>query len=286
MMTERKLTLFVLLAVLALVLQACAPADVSGLVATGIAGTQQAGGGAPLQPTQAEQATTAPTATQAEPTLEPTMAPTQPIVPQTGGGGALLVVSQDTNCRSGPGTRYTWRGTVTAGSQVEVLKTFSGGDYVVIANPSGEGECWLWLAYANPRSFADQGLPAATQPPTPTIVPSPTATALPPFDWSGDWRVKIVDNTNTEIYGTASFSAHGNVVKAWASFENGQSYEFTAELNPGYQSTKGGYYSGSASGGWYALMQPSLNQFNGNMDGTWQLCGWRSYSSMPSSCGN
>src|SRR5690606_7588869 len=76
-MTTRKLAFFGLL-LAGLALQACAPADVSGLVATGIAGTQQADA---LLAAAAEANLPTATPVTAEPTQAPTLEPTaQPTV--------------------------------------------------------------------------------------------------------------------------------------------------------------------------------------------------------------
>jgi hypothetical protein len=134
----------------ALFLQACGP-DVQAGIATGIAQTQQisaletaavGGGGGDSG--------------QAQSNAEPGQSNTAP----------LVSVSKNTNCRSGPRADYTLLTTINVGQQVEVLKTYSQ-EYLLIKNPNGSGDCWLFLRYADTTDFSAFNLVGATQPPTP-----------------------------------------------------------------------------------------------------------------------
>jgi hypothetical protein len=148
-------TLMFLTVLSALLLQACGASG--DAIATGIAQTQQisdletaaAGGGGAVQPS----------AEVAQPSNTPA-----PSV-------ALVSVSQNTNCRSGPRQDYSLLTTINVGQQVEVLKTFSN-DYVLVKNPNGSGDCWLFLQYADTTDFSAFDLVAATQPPTPKAPPT------------------------------------------------------------------------------------------------------------------
>lgn len=284
-MSTRKLSiLFVLMAALAL--QACAaPADVAGLVATGIAGTQQASGllteaAAANQPTPTHTPEAA--APSPEPTAEPTATSTASAsVPS----GAVVTVSQNTNCRSGPGTQYTWRGMFRAGQQTEVLKVYSGGDYAVVVDPSGEGECWLWLAYASPTSFESYNLPQATKPPVPVVfTPGPTAT--PVYIWVGDWNVRVEELGSGVIRtGSITFGRSGEVITGSVLLTpGGILYELAGSMMPGHAKVAGDFEQGGQTGGWAATMNSSLTQFSGNINGIMALCGWRTGSPPPSSC--
>ncbi len=285
-MTTRKLSLlFVLIAAVAL--QACAPAaDVAGLVATGIAGTQQASG---LLTEAAAANQPAPTNTPeaAAPTPEPTAEPTQAVSapPQSSASGAVVTVARDTNCRSGPGTQYTWRGVFRAGQQTQVLKVYSGGDYVVVVDPSGEGECWLWLGYASPTSFEGYGLAEAVRPPVPVVL-TPAPTPTPVYIWDGDWTIRVIDTaTQDKQTGTISFRRSGEVitgsVQVWPS---GLIYEFAGSMMPGHVKVAGDYIQGATSLGWSATMSSNLMQFSGNLHGVLELCGWRTGSHQPAQC--
>jgi hypothetical protein len=104
---------------------------------------------------------------------------TSPITPTATMAMALISVSQTTNCRSGPRGDYSYITEINAGEEVEVLMTFPGANYVVVRNPNGSGNCWLWLEYADQTDFGSFGLPVATQPPTPTPTNTATSTATP-----------------------------------------------------------------------------------------------------------
>lgn len=285
-MTTRKLSLlFVLIAALAL--QACAPAaDVAGLVATGIAGTQQASG-LLTEAAQANQPAPTNTPEAAAPSPEPTAEATQVVSapPAASGSGAVVTVSRDTNCRSGPGSQYTWRGVFRAGQQTEVLKTYSGGHYAVVVDPSGEGECWLWLGYASPTSFEGYNLPEATRPPLPVVIqPGPTATPI--YTWVGEWSVRVVDLGSGMIRnGQISFHRSGEVITGTVVLApDNITYELAGSMMPGHIKVAGDFEQATNRGGWAATMNRSLVQFSGNINGIFALCGWRSGSQMPNEC--
>jgi len=149
-----------LVVMMALLLAACGP-DAEAAIATGIVQTQlfgaleTAAAGAAQEQTATEsgQASTTPTETE-----QATFTPAPP--------AAFVTVSQNTNCRSGPRVDYSFVTTINAGQQVEVLKTFSK-EYAVVRNPNGEGDCWLFLQYADTTEISAFNLAAATQPPTP-----------------------------------------------------------------------------------------------------------------------
>lgn len=143
-------TFLLLLGFAALFLQSCGLSTEAG-IATGIFQTQQissletaAAGGAPVQSAGSSAGGELPSS------------------------AAQVSVSQNTNCRSGPGTNYSILTTINAGQPVEVLKTFSDA-YVLVNNPAASGDCWLFLQFADSTDFSGFGLPVATQPPTPAV---------------------------------------------------------------------------------------------------------------------
>ncbi len=172
-----------LAAAMACNLPGAAPALDSGLaatqtiqaLATAVAATlQSAEGAAPVEAPGAtatvEPGTPAPTAT---PSLTPSITPTAtPAVP-------VVQVSQNTNCRSGPGKVYDLLGALLKGEQAVVLGRTADSTYWYIENPDRPGgSCWLWGRYAS-VSGDTVGLPVLTPPPTPTSTLTPTATAVP-----------------------------------------------------------------------------------------------------------
>ena len=90
-----------------------------------------------------------------------------------------VLVSVNTNCRSGPGVGYQLLDSLVIGQQAQVTQRAPQGfNYVLINRPNGGGECWLWLQYATITGDISN-LPVATPPPspTPTFTATPTATA-------------------------------------------------------------------------------------------------------------
>ncbi len=96
------------------------------------------------------------------PTLTPTVTETPtPEVP-------MVYISENTNCRTGPGLVYDWLVTAQKGEQSEAVAKDPLGEYWYIRQPGQEGSfCWLWGKYATP-SGDTASLPVFTPPPSPT----------------------------------------------------------------------------------------------------------------------
>lgn len=270
--------LFLILAVSAMLLSACAP-NSDAAIQTAIAQTLQisqlqtaaAGGGQPS-------ATTGPadTATPSEsPTITLTSTASIPYVS----------VSQNTNCRTGPSQFYGLVTTVTVGQQVEVLKTFSNS-YAVVRNPNGSGDCWLWLQYANQTNFSSYNLPQATQPPTPTHTFTPTSTTAP-YNFEGSWNIKFGN-----YFGSTNIFRSGNNISATIILDvsgTDYKYEITGSIGGGGQTASGTWELVDPAGGngsfQWQIKSGNTNQFVGNGNsGVHEFCGWRSGSSAPSPC--
>ena len=95
-----------------------------------------------------------PNTTQQPPTRTPIIISDRPMVS----------VSYKTNCRTGPGMRYSIIGGLLVGEKAEVVGVSENGEYWVIKNPSRPGECWLWGRYATVVGNTS-GLPRLTPPP-------------------------------------------------------------------------------------------------------------------------
>jgi hypothetical protein len=97
-----------------------------------------------------------------------------------------VTVSSPTNCRAGPSTDYDLLYTLNVGETAEVVGKYSGGNYWVINNPDGGGNCWLWGEYATISGDTDN-LPEMIPPPAPPTdvakvhpkKPTPTDTPVP-----------------------------------------------------------------------------------------------------------
>jgi uncharacterized protein YraI len=99
-----------------------------------------------------------------------------------------VMVSVDTNCRSGPGSSYTYLGALLVGENAEVVGRNLDGTYWIIRNPDQPaGTCWLWGQYAS-VSGNIYGLPVYS---TPGIVPTITRTP-----YSSQVRVTVWVDTN------------------------------------------------------------------------------------------
>ncbi len=275
---------FVLIVAASLLLQACGGLNTADLVNTAVAQTAQisqlqtaaaGGGGGQVQASNTPEPGAPSSTPAALDTATSSFTATSSI--------PFVTVSENTNCRTGPNTNFGVVTTVNTGQQVEVLKVSSISDYVVVRNPSGSGDCWLWLRYADNTNFSSYNLPSATQPPTPT----PTFTPTPAFDWSGNWTIQVV-NGGTTYSGTFACTVSGTGSSLTCNTTiNGFPYTFTGSISGNHQ-TAGGTYSGTSSGDWDAQIKSgNMNQFVGNIVTgglTWDFCGWRSGSSLPSPC--
>ena len=95
-----------------------------------------------------------------------TPTPTQPVATRTPirSDTPMVSVSYKTNCRTGPGVRYTIIGGLFVGERAEVVGVSEDGEYWVIKNPLRPGECWLWGRFATVEGDISR-LPRMTPPP-------------------------------------------------------------------------------------------------------------------------
>ncbi len=82
----------------------------------------------------------------------------------------VLLVSADTNCRSGPGQSYPVLVVLKEKTQVEVTGRYQNNSYWIVKMPNGSGECWMWGEFATP-SGSVASMPEMTPPPTSTPAP-------------------------------------------------------------------------------------------------------------------
>ena len=106
-------------------------------------------------------------------TLELTATPSVPEV----------TVSQNTNCRSGPGVAYDNIGALLIGQKGIVVGKNTSTGYWIINNPGKTGTCWLFPQYAtvsgNTANLQEYSIPP-TPTPTATATFTPTPTLAPP----------------------------------------------------------------------------------------------------------
>jgi len=91
-----------------------------------------------------------------------------------------VIVSQNTNCRTGPGVIYDNIGALVIGQKGIVVGKNSSTGYWIINNPGKTGTCWLYPQYAtvsgNTANLQEYSIPPT---PTPTSTPTSTPTATP-----------------------------------------------------------------------------------------------------------
>ncbi len=251
--------------------------DAEDLAATYVAQTDMPQAGQTSNGTQADEEPTPSELPTETATITPS--PTKTLTPTS--EEPQVHVDVDTNCRSGPGDDYVIEGGLLVGEDAEVVGKWNVGDYWIIPNPGGRGECWLWGNYATLEGPTDD-LPLYTQPPTPT----PTFTPTPTVDWSGSWETQWDCGGGTWCISSISVTQSGN--SASGSFVyGGTNYVMNGTLSADYLTWSG--TSETASGAFpesFTLKMINDNQFIGNLDGTRAWCGYRTGSGAghPSPC--
>jgi hypothetical protein len=82
-----------------------------------------------------------------------------------------VIISGNTNCRTGPGSVYDWLHTYLAGDQALLLGKSADEAFWFINDQNGLiPDCWLWGKFATPAGDT-AFVPVFTPPPTPTPMP-------------------------------------------------------------------------------------------------------------------
>jgi len=135
----------------------------------------------------------------------------------------MISVSEDTNCRTGPGKVYDYVGALMVGEKAEVVGKNTPSNYWIIKNPDRSGTCWLWGYYATVvgnTANLQEYVPPPT--PTPAIPNAPSDFALlqkdniisAPPNCAGDFTITWKDNSENE----SGFNLYQNGVQI-ASYE-------------------------------------------------------------------
>ncbi len=217
-------TLFIILVMAALALQACnLPEGVDpnapdlNLTVTANAAmilTAQAQGLQPLaEAAQPGSVDPAPAGIDAPPPTEAAGGPSANAATPTVtlSGAPIVTVSIATNCRTGPGQAYGISYGLPVGQTAEVVGKNTSTNYWIIKIPNGNGTCWLWGQYATVTGDAST-LPTVAIPPTPTptVTATPTITAtlaLPPAAPSNPSAVLLTCTTSNFVQTfTAAFT--------------------------------------------------------------------------------
>jgi hypothetical protein len=147
----------------------------------------------------------------------------------TTSGAVTVTVSQNTNCRSGPGQAFNEVGSLGPGQIAEVIGKDTFDNYWIIKLPDGSGKtCWLWGQYAtvtgDPSKVADVATPTPKGGSAASTGPlnAPTLTgAVNCVDVGGgdfeyqiglDWKDNSTNETKFNIYTSTSdkFTAPAN----------------------------------------------------------------------------
>ncbi len=143
-------------------------------IATSVALTVEASG---QIPPNAEIPTPLPTMTQPPPPTEIPATPTITLSPTP--SIPMASVSEDTNCRTGPGKVYDRIGALMTNETAEVVGKNTFNNYWIIKNPDSNGNCWLWGYYAtivgNTADLQEYAVPPT---PTPSIPVAPSNLAV------------------------------------------------------------------------------------------------------------
>ncbi|KAA3648310.1 MAG: hypothetical protein DWQ07_04775 [Chloroflexi bacterium] len=222
------------------------------------------------QPPAGDAATPTETLIPATPTI--TLTPTSAV--------PMVSVSTATNCRNGPGIPYDIVGSLSPGQNGNIAAQSSVNNYVLIQNPAGGPNCWLWLQHATITGDISS-LPVVTPPPSPT----PTFTPTPEIDWTGTW------NTDADGAVTMNITQTGNSVSG-SGTGGGVTVTINGTVSANGMTVSGTYSTnlgGSGSFTWQ-LIGGSMDQFNGNYqqtlpaagNGPW--CGGRNGAGLPATC--
>jgi len=76
-------------------------------------------------------------------TSYPTYTPAVPTDTPTPVPGATLLINQNANCRSGPGTAYGIADTLYQGQTVPILGRNDTNTWFEVKRPTGDGVCWV-----------------------------------------------------------------------------------------------------------------------------------------------
>lgn len=147
----------------------------------------------------------------------------------TTSSAVTVTVSQNTNCRSGPGQAFNDVGSLGPGQIAEVIGKDTFDNYWIIKLPDGSGKtCWLWGQYATVTGDASKVADVATPTPkggsaastgplnAPTLTGSVNCVDVGGGDYEYqiglDWKDNSTNETKFNIYTSTSdkFTAPAN----------------------------------------------------------------------------
>lgn len=160
---------------------------------------------------------------------------TQPVT-----GGVTVTVSQNTNCREGPGQEFNEIGALAPGQTAEVVGKDTKNNYWVIKLPGDSGKtCWLWGQYATVTGDTSQVADMPTPTPNSSSAGVPNAPTLLDAQLKctnqggGNYQYKLTlkwaDNSSNENK-FVIYSSNGN---SFSTAPNKTSFSFEAVLPSG-----------------------------------------------------
>lgn len=132
-----------------------------------------------------------------------------------------VILSENTNCRTGPGKVYDLVDTFIPGQTIEVIGKTTTNEYWYVRSPNNGTEfCWLWGFYATGGNLGNVGV--LTPPPTPTPAPNFEA-SYAGLDTCVGWWVELnLKNTGAVTFKSMSISVRDTVTDVLLSdFGNG-----------------------------------------------------------------
>ena len=152
-------------------------------------------------------------------TETPAFTPTSAFTPTP--SFSYVILSENTNCRTGPGKVYDLVDTFTPGQTIEVIGKNPTNEYWYVRSPNNGTEfCWLWGFYATGGNLGNVGV--LTPPSTPTPAPN-FEVSYAGLDTCVGWWVELnLKNTGAITFKSMSISVRDTVTDVLLSdFGNG-----------------------------------------------------------------
>lgn len=123
---------------------------------------------------------------------------------------AYVNLSENTNCRTGPGQAYPLVDTFLIGQTIEVLGKNSTNEYWYVRSPNNQNVfCWMWGFYAKGGNLGN--VPIFTPPPSPTPAPSFDVSYAGVDSCVGWWIDFNLKNTSTVVFKSVGITVKDTV---------------------------------------------------------------------------
>ncbi|MBM4426550.1 MAG: SH3 domain-containing protein [Chloroflexi bacterium] len=123
---------------------------------------------------------------------------------------AYVNLSENTNCRTGPGQAYPLVDTFLIGQTIEVLGKNSTNEYWYVRSPNNQNVfCWMWGFYAKGGNLGN--VPIFTPPPSPTPAPSFDVSYAGVDSCVGWWIDFNLKNTSTVAFKSVGITVKDTV---------------------------------------------------------------------------